>query len=187
MHYKYNIIIRQMRVTDKHVFFWSGWPSNWHPSEFSVECDGKSRTFYSAEQYFMFVKAKTFGDEETSEKILALGKDPEIAKKLGREVKNYDDKIWNEKRYQVMFDACYFKFTKCQKLQEKLLDKRYEGKHFVEGSPVDCIWGIGIHYTEAPDDESEWRGKNLLGKVLDDVREKILCENEHLFQKRAMI
>ena len=30
-----------IRVTDKHVFFWSGWPSNWHPSIFTAEYEGK--------------------------------------------------------------------------------------------------------------------------------------------------
>ena len=50
----------------------------------------------------MWIKAKTFGDEETADKILQLGADPQKAKDLGRLVKNYDDCVWNEKRYQVM-------------------------------------------------------------------------------------
>lgn len=165
-----------IRVTDKHVFFWSGWPSNWYPSIFNAEYEGKEYTFHNAEQYFMFVKAKTFGDDIIAEKIIEEGEDPKVAKKLGRKVNNYNDKIWGEKRFQVMFDACYLKFTKCPKLSEALLGKRYEGKGFVEGSPYDTIWGIGVHYSKASDDESEWEGQNLLGKVLDAVREKIKTE-----------
>lgn len=167
-----------IRVTDKHVFFWSGWPSNWHPSIFTAEYEGKEHEFHNAEQYFMFVKAKTFGDDEIAERIIKDGKDPKVAKALGREVKNYDDKVWNEKRYQVMLDANYLKYTKCPKLQEALLGERYMGKSFVEASPVDCIYGVGLHQNnQLIDDEKNWRGQNLLGKVLDEVRERIIAEN----------
>ena len=166
-----------IRVTDKHVFFWNGWPSNWHHSIFTAEYEGKEYEFHNSEQYFMFVKAKTFGDEEIAERIINEGKDPKVAKALGREVKNYNDKVWNEKRYEVMLEANYLKYTKCPKLQEALLGERYKGKGFVEGSPYDRIWGIGIHKDAASDDESTWKGQNLLGKVLDEVRDRIIAEN----------
>lgn len=162
-----------MRVTNKHVFFWGEWPSNWYPCEFNAEYDGKTYTFYNSEQYFMFVKAKVFGDEDVALKILLHGKDPKAAKTLGREVKNYDDKVWNEKRYQVMVDACYYKFSQNEDLMEKLLDERYEDKGFVEGSPIDCVWGIGVHWKDASDDETTWKGQNLLGKALDEVRGRL--------------
>ena len=74
-----------IRVTDKHVFFWSGWPSNWYPSIFTAEYEGKEYEFHNAEQYFMFVKAKTFGDDEIAERIervfAAISDDPEITVK----------------------------------------------------------------------------------------------------------
>lgn len=167
-----------IRVTDKHVFFWSGWPSNWYPSIFTADYEGKEYEFHNTEQYFMFVKAKTFGDEEIALKILLEGKDPKQAKTLGREVRNYDDKVWDEMRYQVMLEANYLKYTKCPKLQEALLGERYMGKSFVEASPIDRIWGIGLHQNDPlVDDEKNWRGQNLLGKVLDEVRDRIIAEN----------
>lgn len=165
-----------MRVTDKHVFFWGEWPSNWYPSEFTVNYDGKPYTFYNSEHYFMFVKAKVFGDEDTALEILLGGKDPKLAKTLGRKVKNYDDKVWDEKRYDVMLEACYHKFSQNEDLMEKLLDEELRGKGFVEGSPIDKVWGIGIHWEEASDDESTWKGQNLLGKVLNEVRDRLTQE-----------
>ena len=163
-----------MKVTDKHVFFWGEWPSNWFKCHFTVEHKGKELHFFNSEQYFMWVKAITFGDEEVAEKILQNGKNPKTAKALGREVKNYDDKVWNEKRYQVMVDANLYKYSQNEELKELLLNKELEGKHYVEASPLDKIWGIGVGETEALDDESNWRGQNLLGKALDEVRDKLV-------------
>jgi len=163
-----------MKVTDKHVFFWGEWPSNWFKCHFTVEYNGKTLEFFNSEQYFMWVKAITFGDEDVAEKILEKGKNPKTAKALGREVKNYDDKVWNEKRYQVMVDANLYKYSQNEELKELLLNPELEGKHYVESSPLDKIWGIGVGETEALDDESNWRGQNLLGKVLDEVRDKLV-------------
>jgi hypothetical protein len=162
-----------MRVTDKHIFFWGEWPSNWYPCVFNAEYEGKKYTFYNSEQYFMFIKAKTFGDEEIAEKILSKGKNPKTAKALGREVKNYDDKEWDKIRYDIMVTANYFKYSQNEELKEMLLNPEFNGKHFVEASPYDGIFGIKCSETEALDDKSNWNGRNLLGKALDEVRERL--------------
>lgn len=166
-----------MKVTDKHVFFWGEWPSNWYPSKFTAYYDGKPYEFDNSEQYFMFVKAKIFGDEDAALKILLHGKNPRVAKTIGREVKNYDDKVWDEKRYDIMVDACYHKFSQNVDLMNEILSEEYEGKGFCEASPIDRLWGIGIGEKEASDDESTWKGQNLLGKALDEVRKRLLDEN----------
>ena len=162
-----------MRVTDKYIYFWGEWPSNWFPCFFDVTYEGKKYKFYNSEQYFMFIKAKTFGDDEIANEIVANGKNPKTAKALGRKVKNYDDKVWNEKRYDAMLEACYQKFSQSKMLTELILNKELDGKGFVESSPFDQIWGIGVGESEALDDQSNWQGQNLLGKVLDEVREKL--------------
>lgn len=167
-----------MRVTDKHIFFWGEWPSNWFKCHFTVKHEGKVLDFFNSEQYFMWMKAITFGDEETADKILKKGHNPKTAKALGREVKNYDDKKWDEIRYRVMVDANYYKYSQSEELKELLLNPELEGKHYVESSPYDRIWGIGVGETEALDDESNWKGQNLLGKTLDEVREMLLNEKK---------
>ena len=163
-----------MKVTDKHVFFWGEWPSNWYPCVFNAEYEGKEYTFYNSEQYFMFVKAKTFGDEENALKILLEGKNPKKAKQYGRMVKNYDDEKWNEIRYQVMVDANMAKYSQNDELKNLLLSDEFNGKGFVEASPIDGVWGIKCSEEDALDDKSNWNGQNLLGKALDDVRDKLM-------------
>ena len=165
-----------MRVSDKYVYFWGEWPSNWYKCHFTIEDNGKTLHFFNSEQYFMYIKAITFGDNEIAEEILLKGKNPKAAKALGRKVKNYDDKVWNEKRYQVMVDANMLKYSQNEDLKKLLLNKTFEGKHFCEASPLDTIWGLGVGESEALDDQSNWKGQNLLGKVLDEVREKLYHE-----------
>ena len=159
-----------MRVTEKHIFFWGEFPSNWHPARFVVERDGKELEFFNSEQYFMYEKAVVFGDEVTAMRILFEGKDPKKAKTLGRQVKNYDDKIWEKVRYQIMVYANMHKYLQNKELRDMLLNEEFDGKKFVEASPFDGIWGIKCDEATALDDESNWNGLNLLGKALDEVR-----------------
>src|SRR3954468_1829969 len=74
---------------DGYVLFWSGWPSNWHPSTFVVD----GILFNCGEQWMMWSKAKFFDDVEMMRAILAEPS-PREQKALGRQVKNYDDARW---------------------------------------------------------------------------------------------
>ena len=159
-----------MRVTEKCVYFWGEFPSNWHPCRFTVDRDGRELEFFNSEQYFMYEKAVVFGDEETAEKILQKGKNPKTAKQLGRQVKNYDDNVWKQVRYQIMVYANMHKYLQNKDLRELLLNPELDGKKWVEASPLDGIWGIKCDEATAKDDESNWNGENLLGKALNEVR-----------------
>ena len=54
----------------------------------------------------------------------------------------------------------------------------FDEKTFVEASPVDSIWGICLPMgTDEIDDERNWHGRNLLGKVITDVRRQIKKES----------
>lgn len=168
-----------MKVTDKHIFFWGEWPSNWFHCHFVVERDGKKLTFYNSEQYFMYEKALAFDDKEIAMRILFEGNSPKMAKTLGRMVRNYDDKVWNKMRYKVMVDANYYKYSQNEELKELLLNPELNGKHFCESSPKDQLWGCGLHESDPLiDDEKNWKGQNLLGKVLDEVRNRLLEEKK---------
>ena len=170
-----------MNVTKKHVLFWGEWPSNWYPAEFDVEMmiKGEKKTihFFNSEQYFMYVKAIVFSDYNTADKILAT-KDPKKAKSLGREVKGYDDKVWNDIRYKIMVDANKAKYSQNEDLKKLITSDDFKGKEFVEASPVDGIWGIKLGENDPlADDEKNWKGLNLLGRALNETRQWLL-ENE---------
>lgn len=68
--------------------------SQWYPCKFTVN----GIHYNSAEQFMMAEKARIMGDEETRKKILA-STDPKEIKALGREVRNFDESIWQNYRY----------------------------------------------------------------------------------------
>jgi ribA/ribD-fused uncharacterized protein len=156
-------------------FFWGHRPkkdgrlsdsvfSQWWQCEFTVD----GQTYKSAEQFMMASKARLFGDEETRARILKTD-DPAYAKKLGREVKGFDEQRWVEARFELVTQGNVAKFGSDEKLRRYLLSTRDE--ILVEASPTDSIWGIGLA-AENPDakDPMKWRGLNLLGFALVKAR-----------------
>jgi ribA/ribD-fused uncharacterized protein len=158
-----------MKEDDKFVFFWQGGDiySNFYQSNFYLY----NKEFSSAEQCFMYSKAIHFQDFQIAKQILKTH-EPMNCKNLGRKVKNYNEKEWNILREEKMFQACFAKFAQNEGLKEKLINT--SNKILVEASPNDKIWGVGLR-----EDDTEilnpynWRGQNLLGKVLMKVREII--------------
>ena len=142
--------------------------SQWYPCEFVV--DGV--TYTSAEQYMMAEKSKLFGDKEIRTQILNTS-DPRKCKALGRKVKNFNKDLWNQNKIQIVSKGNQEKFMQNDVLKQFLLSTG--DKVLVEASPTDRIWGIGLGKNN-PDalDPAKWRGKNLLGFSLMNVRESIV-------------
>lgn len=164
-----------IKLTDKFAFFYTEWPSNFCKTSFEWEAFGEKHRFFCTEQAFMWAKAKFFKDDETAEKILAEEIDPMICKRLGREVKNYDDNAWDEVRYDMMLKPNIEKFRQDEILKKKIIDPKFDGLTFVEASPYDRIWGCGLSMSDPKIlNEKNWTGRNLLGKVITEVRKNIL-------------
>lgn len=162
-----------MKITDEYVFFYKDWLSNYQRTKFDVEWKGVKYTFTSTEQGFMYIKAITFGDNVTAQKILNTD-DPNRCRKLGRQVKGYNDAEWAKIRYDVFYTLNWAKYTQDKNLQEKLLDPQFDGKKFVEASPIDKIWGIG-YAEDNPNIEftDMYWGKNYLGRILTNIRKRL--------------
>ena len=143
--------------------------SQWHPARF--ELDG--HVFSCAEQYMMYGKALLFGDNEIAAQILEAVS-PRQHKALGRKVQNFSEPAWKARREQIVADGNRAKFTQNPELRQALLETA--GTELVEASPFDRIWGIGLAASDPrAEDPSKWRGQNLLGKILTQLRDELLA------------
>jgi len=116
----------------------------------------------------MYSKAVLFDDSFIADKILRSSS-PREQKDLGRRVTGYDDNIWDTERLDIMSHGLYYKFDQNPEFKQQLLDTG--DRILVEASPYDKIWGVGL--AEDSDDildEQLWKGQNLLGKTLMNVR-----------------
>ena len=139
--------------------------------------DGKK--FICAQQHFQYEKAVYFNDIETAEKILNC-QSPMGQKLLGRKVKNYDDKLWDKKRDQIMKQVVLEKFSSDQTLGERLLTDVKPNYIIAEAGPsFELHWGTGVQlrsfHALNPD---KWTGKNVLGLILKEVYFKLKNEKE---------
>ncbi|MGE0551464.1 MAG: NADAR family protein [Kofleriaceae bacterium] len=152
------------------LFFASSSPfSQWHPCRFTI--DGQQ--FNCTEQYMMYGKAMLFGDRETAAAILAAH-EPRDHKALGREVKQFDNATWERERAVIVMTGNRAKFTQNLVLRDALFATR--GTTLVEASPTDLIWGIGLAEDDPRAlDQANWRGLNLLGKILTELRDELLA------------
>lgn len=92
----------------KYLFFWghqksksgeltSSCFSQWWASPFTVN----QVMFNTAEHWMMAQKALLFNDKKIYDKIISV-KTPAEAKALGRHVRDFDNTIWNVKRFDIV-------------------------------------------------------------------------------------
>lgn len=162
----------------KYLFFWGHHPardgsitkscfSQWWSSPFFI--DGV--LYPTAEHYMMAEKANLFGDRATAALILQAGH-PKQVKALGRQVLNFDEALWQEKRSEIVIAGNVAKFSQNSALRKFLLQTG--DRVLVEASPADPLWGIGL--AEDHPDASQphkWPGINLLGFALMAVRNQL--------------
>jgi ribA/ribD-fused uncharacterized protein len=185
--YNLDKIIRQYELGQimEYIFFWGHTPkknqnigpfcfSQWFPSEFIVD----NKTYFTAEHWMMAEKARLFNDLPVAEKIINTEK-AALVKELGRQIQNFNEEIWEKNRYEIVVKGNYYKFILNPALKEFLLSTK--DKIIVEASPLDNIWGIGMG-KDKPDCENpnKWKGSNLLGFALMEVRDKIKMAEEFL-------
>lgn len=155
-----------------YVCFWKpgdtdGIFSNWAATPFENNGD----RYPTSEHYMMAAKARLMGDEKTRQQIL-VATNPAVVKKLGQQVKPWNERMWIDNRCRIMYEACMAKFSSSAALKAKLLATG--DKVLVEASPLDKIWGVGLIGSDPKSkNPREWKGLNLLGKVLMKVREDL--------------
>ena len=142
--------------------------SQWYNSDFIVD----GIVYNCVEQFMMAEKARLFGEEQILAEILETSEQFRI-KYLGKQIKNFDEEIWEKERYNIVVRGNIAKFSQNEEIKKFLLNTGY--KVIVQASPYDYIWGIGLLEDEIikTNDPTKWKGKNLLGFALMEVRDKL--------------
>jgi ribA/ribD-fused uncharacterized protein len=170
--------INQFHYNDDYIFFTKSWLSQWYgafkgqDSTFEMLFEsGVPIEFNCSEQAMMFHKAILFKDFNTARFIMDE-KHPNKQKELGRQVRNFDEKIWDKVKFDIVYAISFAKFTRIPLLKERLMETG--SKILVEAAPWDSVWGIGMG-VEDPNilDKDKWRGQNLLGQALMKARTTI--------------
>ncbi len=183
MKYSRDIIIQKIRAgeTVKFLFFWGGTPryegsidnsclSQWYDCVFTAD----GREYHTAEQYMMAQKALLFKDNEIYEKIMSEDH-PSKYKKLGRQIRGFDEKIWARHKAEIVTAGNVAKFSCNESLKSFLLGTAKSGRVLVEASPYDKVWGIGMSKDNpGAEDPEKWKGENLLGFCLMEARDILL-------------
>lgn len=159
----------------KYVFFWGHQNKGSEVSKFcfsqwyELSFSDSGVTYMTSEHFMMAEKAKLFDDHSTYEKIIKAS-NPGEAKSLGREVKGFNDSVWERNRFDIVVKGNTLKFGQNTAIQEFLINTG--DRILVEASPVDKIWGVGLAAdNQKVENPNLWRGLNLLGFALMEVRD----------------
>jgi len=145
---KYDIqwLIDSINSGDKHsyVTFWhedekseNNIFSQWYYQPFVIN----GRKYVTAEQYMMSEKALLFNDLDMYKKIMNES-DPHACKQYGRNVRNFDSKIWSESFREILFHGNLGKFQSNHELLYALLST--EDAVLIEASSLDDNYGAGL-------------------------------------------
>ena len=162
----------------KYLLFWGHRPgrdgeitsscfSQWWPCEFNHN----DILYKSSEHWMMAEKARLFNDFKIEEEIIRSDSAAK-AKALGRKVKGFDPIVWDENKYEIVKKGNLLKFSQNSELKSFLIGTY--NRILTEASPVDPIWGIRLaaDHKDARN-PSKWKGENLLGFALMEVRDEL--------------
>lgn len=141
--------------------------SQWHPTSFEID----GLTLVNAEQWMMFSKARLFGDGKAASAILSTAS-PDEQKRFGQTVQGFEQETWDRWKVSLVYQGNLAKFTQNAGAARQL--KATGRAMLVEANPRDWIWGVGLAIDDpSVQSPSEWRGGNLLGRILTKVRSEL--------------
>ena len=99
--------------------------------------------------------------------------DPKAMKDRVKRVQNLELVSWRaETGIPTLREACWHKFSQNEQLGDHLLFST--GEVLAEASPYDKTYGIGLAMTDPlASDPSQWAGSNEMGRILQEVKQRL--------------
>lgn len=130
----------------------------------------KLTSYTCAEQWLMAEKARLFGDTKALQHILELT-DPLQMKRAGRGVREFDQALWDANKRDIMTAGLLHKFRQNDHCKQYLAQT---GDSIIVEASYDRVWGAGLTLNDQRIyNQSLWRGENLLGFALMEVRDRL--------------
>ncbi|CAO4376749.1 unnamed protein product [Caenorhabditis nigoni] len=165
--------------------------SNHHPAEFdsdgAVNFEKEIKRFSCTEQFYMYNKASLMEDQKLMSAVLRSD-NPKAMKAMCSKgaLRGWRDSEWNKHKEKVMYIGSKAKYRASPHLRYALFLS--SGSQLVECSPFDPVWGIGNDLETVISDSSISlnTGQNLLGKILDRVREELWEDEQYRNEKEEV-
>lgn len=142
----------------------NGYLSNWYPAYFNLD----GTTFSSTEQYIMYRKCILFDDRPSAVAVLETH-NPAEQQAIGQNASGFVGTVWNGMKQLIAYRGIMAKFSQNDDLKKQLLATG--DAYLVECAFTDKIWACGIRLNENERfDISKWKGQNILGFTLMEVR-----------------
>lgn len=133
-----------------------------------------NRVCTSVEQAYQLRKAKFHNDHRRAKKITKT-RNPYEAHRLGNKVPSSAE--WTAIEEHEMYDLLMAKFTQNEYLRQYLIDTG--DKHLHEAT-VDSKWATGADLSSKNTANGTWSGKDVLGTILENVRNAIANGNKSM-------
>lgn len=167
---KLSLANAKSRVEDTGIYFQGEWSpfSNYFHSRF---VDDQGQWYESVEQAFQHKKASSHGKSLIACKILKTRNNTEI-RNLSKQIQT--KKAWLDEEEGLMEMLVKCKFTQNDDLRKQLI---MTGNKQMHEATVDPKWGTGADLSSKALQSGEWSGKDLLGRILERVRDHLLSSS----------
>ena len=148
--------------------------SNFFQCEFTHE----DHQYSSVEQYLSYRKAILFDERGLADQCLQTN-DPKTQKHKVSKLKKYNFEAWNKHAAEILQPVLMSKFSQNEHLTASLLATG--STEIAEASAYDSLFGIGLSLN-SPDAvvKAKWKGSNIQGAALTQVRDSIKSINATL-------
>ena len=114
---------------------------------------------------FLFTKLSRESSYHYIDIMIQEANNPQMAKRIGKKVKLRED--WEDVKVSLMREIVEVKFIQNKEIRDKLI-KTYPSDLIEENTWNDRTWGV-----------CKGKGKNLLGIILMEVRDKFIKEENN--------